>query len=364
MLSIAIAGLGRSGLYHHLRSTLAFPESYRVCGIFDIDPALTLSIGQRHGVKAFGSFEEMIRCRDVDLVVLATPSHLHYRQSIAALEHGKSVICEKPMATSLREAREIAALAAQTGRSYTVFHNSRYAGDFETIRQVLASGCLGEILVIKMHWNSFNRRSDWQSFQKYGGGVLLNIGPHAIDLCLQLLGLDARLLYSYQTSVFSHEETPDHAHLSLVGKGGAPRVELEVSNVDSYGQTRWHILGTDGGLHGSGIHLKWKHTQRLASHLQERSDNPLTDLRQGKAPEWTEFEWREKEDTKSLGFYQDYYRCQQSGTSPVSLSESLRVMELIDEASRSERLARPLAWRSHPEMALAGDPLKFGSSNR
>lgn len=333
---MGIAGLGRSGVRHHLNTLLRLKDRYEITHVFDPDWARMQEVAAPYGIQVCENFERLIHASDVEVVVLATPSWLHGEQSLAAMAAGKEVICEKPMALSLEEATEVVGDSIRRNRIYSVFHNSRYGGDYLAVRKVLESGVLGRIIEIRMCWNSFNRREDWQSLRKYGGGILHNIGPHPIDLALQLLGTNSPQVQAHSDSVFSPDGGIDHAFITLCGENERIPLYLELSNVDAILSPRWHILGTDGGLSGSGVHLRWKYTEPLEQYLVQRpayidAAEPLTD----RPLSWQEHEWLEAEDERSLKYYEDfYYSYTTHNQAPVDVEQALSVMQVIDQVEK------------------------------
>jgi scyllo-inositol 2-dehydrogenase (NADP+) len=103
----------------------------------------------------------------VDVIVVATPSHVHATQVLEALRQGKHVVCEKPLALSVADADRMIDAAREAGRVLTVFHNMRYWPDVAKVRQVVESGKLGRIVQIRLTMQRFARRWDWQTLREY-----------------------------------------------------------------------------------------------------------------------------------------------------------------------------------------------------
>ncbi len=97
------------------------------------------------------------------LLIVALSSHLRCASTIEALEAGKDLVCEKPMAANLAEADKMIEAAKKSGRILTVFQNRCYSPDFLKVREVIESGKLGRIVMIKMAFHGFSRRWDWQT---------------------------------------------------------------------------------------------------------------------------------------------------------------------------------------------------------
>jgi predicted dehydrogenase len=142
---------------------------------------------------AFGSGEELARAPDVDLVLVSSTPDLHARHAIAALEAGKHVVCEKPMALDRREAERMLAVAAQSaGRAY-IDHELRYEPNRRQARQLIQSGAIGPVLHLEFVLRPYLRGDgrpqaldapwSWWYDAAQGGGILGAVGSHLIDLC-------------------------------------------------------------------------------------------------------------------------------------------------------------------------------------
>ena len=183
-------------------------------------------------------------------MVVATPSHLHAEQAIAAMRAGQHVIVEKPMASDLAGADAMLTAANETGQLLTVHQNLRYAADFVKAREVIASGLLGRIIEVRIHNGGFSRRWDWQTMKRYGGGMLNNSGPHFVDMGMLLID-------DPDPDVFCHmEATPLYAgdadsHVKIILKpkpGQGPLVEINITTACAVPQPNFLVLGTQGSM--------------------------------------------------------------------------------------------------------------------
>ncbi len=187
LINVGIAGLGRTGWNNHANACAHLPEQFRVVAVCDPDPARQAEAIERFDCLAYSSYEEIVADKAVELMVVATPSNLHAEQTIAAMRARQHVIVEKPMASDLAGADAMLAAAKETGQILTVHQNLRYAADFVKVREVIASGVLGRIIEVRIHNGGFDRRWDWQTMKRYGGGMLNNSGPHFVDMGMLLI---------------------------------------------------------------------------------------------------------------------------------------------------------------------------------
>ncbi|MPZ15482.1 MAG: hypothetical protein GEU73_13855 [Chloroflexi bacterium] len=150
---------------------------------------------QRFGVQTFTSVEEMAKSDACDVIWVATPNNLHAPHAIVAAEHGKHVICEKPMAMTMEEADRICEAIAQHGVKYVQGHSKIYNTFVPAMGEIISSGRIGRpIQITIMTYNDWTQRP-WESHTldaKRGGGVVFRQGPHQMDMVRYLAGGMAR----------------------------------------------------------------------------------------------------------------------------------------------------------------------------
>jgi predicted dehydrogenase len=337
-ISVGIVGLGRAGWGLHVPALEALPERYRVVAACDLEVERLAEAFSRLRCRTYRQFPELLADGDVELVVVATFSHLHANMSIEALQAGKHVIVEKPFATSLQDADRMIAAAGRAGRVLTCHQNSRYRPDFLKVREVLASGRLGRILQVRMAWQSFGRRWDWQTLKRFGGGMLNNNGTHIVDQALLLLG-------DGEPEVFCHmENTPlysgdaeDHVKIILQVPGG-PLMDVELTSASAYTQDVWQVMGTAGGLTGTHRDLRWKYIDLAALPVRNVDPHPTPDRSYNREELfWTEETWdiaSEKHPDGTQQLYAELFETIRQGVpAPITL-ESLRRQSAVLQKCR------------------------------
>lgn len=140
--------------------------------------------------KIYSDYKEMLKDETIDVVHVCTPNSSHGEIAIAALESGKHVMCEKPMAKTAAEAKRMLAAAKNSGKKLTIGYNNRFRPDSQYLHKAASRGDLGEIYYAKAH--AIRRRAvpTWGVFldeEKQGGGPLIDIGTHALDLTLWMM---------------------------------------------------------------------------------------------------------------------------------------------------------------------------------
>jgi len=141
--------------------------------------------------RAYGSYEELLADPDVEAIYNPLPNHLHVPWSIRAAEAGKHVLCEKPLALTAAQARELIAVRARAGRQIGEAFMVRTHPQWLKLRELVRTGRIGELRQIVAHFSYFRRDpNDIRSRVEYGGGVLLDIGCYPITLSRWLFGAE------------------------------------------------------------------------------------------------------------------------------------------------------------------------------
>lgn len=186
----AVIGLGM-GRYH-VRNFASCPDCELVA-VCDVDKAKLESVKSEFGVaRTVTKWEDVLAMDDIDAVAVVLPNILHKPVTIAAFGTGKHVLCEKPLAMDAGEAKEMVAAGRKAGRFLMVHFNQRFSPETQWIKRFVEEGRLGEIYYAKTGW--VRRRGlpglgGWfTTMQKSGGGALIDIGVHALDLALWYLG--------------------------------------------------------------------------------------------------------------------------------------------------------------------------------
>ena len=250
-LRTAIIGQGRSGRNIHGKFFRSEGNTYvDVVAVVDFDPARRERALQEYpGCEVYADYRELFQRDDLDLVVNASFSDMHYSVTKDLLEHGLNVIVEKPMARSCDECSELIHTAKEKGVLLAVFQQTLLAPFYTNVRDAVRSGKLGKTRQISIRYNSFSRRWDWQTMQCRLGGNLYNTGPHPVSFALDLLDFDPRteLVYSKLALAHSSGDADDYAKLILTAPGKAV-VDIEVSSIDAFKGPIIKVQGSQGTL--------------------------------------------------------------------------------------------------------------------
>ena len=333
-VKVGIAGLGRSGWNIHANILDKLRDKYEVVAVTDPLEDRRREAVERFECRAYPSYGSFLEDEEVELVVVATPSYLHPEHSIKALEAGKNVVCEKPMAPSLAEADAMIEAAKRTGKMLTVFQNSLFMPDFLKIKEVISSGKLGRIVMVKIYGHFFGRRWDWQTLKKFGGGELRNNGVHYIIQGLDLIGDKDPEVFCDLQRTLTLGDAEDHVKI-IMKAPDAPLIDIEVTRACAYPQNKWLIMATQGGLTGTYNSLRWKYfnPEDLPPRKVETRPTPDRSYNVEEIP-WKEESWTTSKgfETSGIIFYEKLYEALRRGEPPPVLPEKVRkVMEIVEK---------------------------------
>jgi predicted dehydrogenase len=191
-LKLALVGVGAAAQVNHLPA-LKRLEDVEVVALCDHDPEKAARVAQKWGIpSSYSRLEELLDDDAIDAVDLTTPNYLHAPMAIAALDAGKHVLCERPLARSGDEAAAMAKAAKKADRLLMCAVQHRFRPDAVLLRKFVDKGDLGDIFLAKGGW--LRQKTEWDSDEwraqkrESGGGVVLELGFQMLDLALWVLG--------------------------------------------------------------------------------------------------------------------------------------------------------------------------------
>lgn len=334
-IQTGIIGLGRSGWNLHALGLESHPN-YTIATVSDVSAERRDEATARFGCQAYADTDALIADENVELVIIAAPSHLHGPLALQSLAAGKHVLVEKPMATSVAEADEMVKAASNANKVLSVYQVRRTFADFLKIQEIVDSGVLGPLHLVKMCIDGYGRRRDWQTLRKFGGGTLNNTGTHFIDQALTLAGSSWSDVFADMRHLVCAGDAEDH--LKLVFRGANKTVvDVEISSVAAVptASPHWTILGKYGALTGSVSHLDWKYYDPQAVPALEEAEIAPNANRQYDKPE--ALPWIEKSvdlgpDQSQKLFYDALFAAIRDGAPvPASGAEIRDLIALFDE---------------------------------
>lgn len=140
-------------------------------------------------ITVYRDYEEMLLDKDLELIVISTPAHLHFEHAVKALEANKNVVVEKPFSSTVDEAIKLVALAKEKGKVIVPYQNRRFDGDFLTVKKLIQDGV--QIYEYEAVWDRFVPtidKNDWHEQGHKGSDLLYDLGAHYVDQVLALFG--------------------------------------------------------------------------------------------------------------------------------------------------------------------------------
>ncbi len=349
-LNVAIIGQGRSGKnIHGLFFCSENNRFFNVKYVVEADARRrSVAEGMYPGCRAFEKYEDLFGIEDIDLVVNASFSQMHYPITKDLLLHGFNVLVEKPFGKTRLECEELISIAKKKGVLLAVFQQSFLAPFYVFAKELAESGKLGRLEQVSIRYNGFARRWDWQTLQKKCAGGLYNTGPHPVGLALGFLDFDenARVIFSRLDTALTSGDADDYAKLLLTAPE-KPVVDVEVISCDAYSDYNVKLIGDRGTFKATTTAYKMtyivdgENPERPVNEafLEDADGNPIycteclvKHTEEGRF-EGTAF------DTATKEMYEDlYYAITEGRDMRVTPEMAMRVIEVIEKAQRDNPL--------------------------
>ena len=335
MIKVALLSYGMSGKVFHAPFISLHP-GLELKGAWERSKKVIA--GDYPGVTSYTSMEDILNAKDVDLVVVNTPTYTHYDYAKKVLEAGKHVVVEKAFTGNAAEAEDLKAIAQKKGVKVSVFQNRRWDSDFKTVKKVVDHGYLGEIVEATFAFDRYNATLSYKTHKETpsaGAGIVKDLSPHLIDQALYLFGMPERVFADVMITRPS-SQVDDYFEILLYYKNFRVRLHSGYfvrEPVPSY------------VVHG-----------RLGSFLKTRADVQEVKLQAGEKPTkdgWYESETeqgflhtetngtivKEKVYTASGNYYAYYDGVYEAIANnkemPVTVDDGIRVMKVIDAVYES-----------------------------
>ena len=258
-VSLAVIGAGGVSQIVHLPILKRLPD-LKVAAIVDTQLSKARTIAERFDVPvAARTLADVPADVAVDAVLVATPTDTHVAVVEEALERGHHVLCERPLAPTSEGAESLIAGAEQAKRQLMVAMNQRYRMDIRAIRQFVATGELGNVILVRSVWLTRSDRRPKRGWRldpdSSGGGVLMDLGAQALDAALWLLGYPEVERVSAETHPRTAVEDTAVALLTLAG-GAVLQMEVSWELRDERDLQSLLVLGTAGSARTSPFQVR------------------------------------------------------------------------------------------------------------
>jgi len=260
-IKIGIVGCGVAGK-GHLDGFLR--AGGKDAWVWDVNAAAAQALASRPGVRPLTTFSELISHPDIDAIAIATPNRFHAEMAISALEAGKHVLLEKPMALTLEDAEAVVATAERYGRILHVGFELRNSAFPILVKELIASGEIGSLISAQVSHYRGHFWPHWKGRRSDGGNMYLMEDCHAIDLFRWWSGDEVAAVHAIgsRRNIVGHYEYPDTQFSTFVFRNGfvghitdcharsaMPEEESRYLEPQFGHQYEYSIVGENGALH-------------------------------------------------------------------------------------------------------------------
>jgi predicted dehydrogenase len=267
-LRVGLLGCGAIATSAHVPALQRLRSMVRVLRVCDIRQEAAQAVAGSLGCAWSTEYRELLDDGEIDAVVITTPEFLHAEQAIAAAQAGKHVLCEKPMARTLREADGMIAAARDAGVQLMIAHSRRFTERYRRAHALVRDGAVGSVVLVRENerraraapastgvptsgWRPDpDKATTWYTQARYAVGTVFHIGVHEMDLMRWFADSDARLVSMESKIVDPHGEVPDTVAIQVSFDNGALGVcDIYTQAPSGYpNHHEFEVFGTQGML--------------------------------------------------------------------------------------------------------------------
>jgi predicted dehydrogenase len=326
MLSVAIIGAGRVG---QIRAAVIRGSSRaRLVAVADTDLVRAEKLAEGTSAEVSSDWLAIVTRDDVDAIVVSTPTKFHAEITVAALQAGKHVLCEKPLGRNVCEARRLFDAAHTSGLLLKTGFNYRHMGHVRKAKGLLEAEVLGPLHFLRCRYGHGGRpgyEKEWcTDAELSGGGVLLEQGIHIFDLVRHLLGEPSKILAQTERFYWNFPAVEDNGFCMMQTPSGQT-AQIHVSWTQWVNLFELEVFGRDGYLRLEGRDGHYGPQRLIWGKRTPEHSRPVEELFEFVAPDdsWTR-EW------------QEFHAAIDEAREPTgSASDGLRAQQLIEAAYES-----------------------------
>jgi predicted dehydrogenase len=344
-INVGLIGFGLSGCVFQAPIIASIPE-FNLLKIYTTNPVGIRKIKELYpGTSIATDVGEIMKDESIQLVIVASPNTSHFSTAKEAIISEKHVIVEKPFTVTSKEADNLITLSKKYGRILSAYQNRRWDSDFKTVKKVVGSGLLGNLVECEIHYNRFRncvKENAWREECTPGSGVLYDLGSHLVDQALVLFGIPDNV-YADLRIQRPEGKVDDSFEMTMSYKG--LKVTLKAGMLIRGELPRYMLFGDKG------------------SFIKYGTDVQEEDLKAGFTPSIKQPWGKESEEIygtmnttingvniagkveSEIGDYRDYYNNiyraikhnEDIAVSAVDARNVIRLLELANESSKSKR---------------------------
>lgn len=249
-ITVGIIGYGGAFNMGRAHGQACEETGMKVVAVCDLDATREAAAKEDFPTAAFFTdYKQLLAESNADLIINILPHNLHASVCIEASRAGKHVVVEKPMCMNVAEADAMIEAAQGSGKMLSVFHNRRWDGDYNTIKELIEKGVIGDVFHIEACMGGMHHPGTWwRAYKDKSGGAMFDWGAHIIDWILQLVPSSVKGVDGFYHKLrWSDVSNEDHAELVIRFENGVS-AQVEISYIAAATKPRWRILGTKGAI--------------------------------------------------------------------------------------------------------------------
>lgn len=343
-IKTALCSFGMSGRIFHAPFLRVNPN-YEIVAVLERTKNISDMLFPK--AKIYRSIDDLIADDEVELVIVNTPNFTHFDFAKKALGAGKHVVVEKPFTITAKEGVKLKKLAEKQNKMLSVYHNRRYDSDYLTIKKVLETGHLGEVVEVEMRFDRYRLHRGNKKHKETPGpgtGNLYDLGSHLLDQAIQLFGMPSRIFADIDI-VRLESRVDDYFEVILYYEN--LRVRLHSTYLAAYELPGYVFFGTEGSFIKPKSNIQ---EEELDFGKSPSSDGWGTEPPSGNGI-LTQVEFDEKTQQVIIPergnygiFYDELYAAIRKGKEvPVAPIDAIRVIHLIELAYKSSQLKRVIS---------------------
>ena len=248
---VGILGYGFAGRGFHAY-LLTHEPRLQLSAVATRDPERRQRAERDYGVRTYDTLDQLLNDDTIDLVIIATPHHVHAEQTIATLDAGKHCVVDKVMCLTTEEADAMIAARDRSGKLLSVFHNRRWDGDYLTVRQALHDGLLGAPRFFEIGIWRYGAPRSWRGQKEAVGTIMHDWGAHFVDQMFQLVPSKVAHLRARAQHDWPQVDVESYVGADITFANGV-LYRIELSNRARLSKPHWYIVGEKGALVKEGV---------------------------------------------------------------------------------------------------------------
>ncbi len=222
--------------------------------VFDVNAKVNLEVAQKFNVKAAATIDELL-ADDIDAVYIATPAYLHHELTIQCAKAGKSILCEKPLSTTVEHAKQAIDACNRHGVTLGIALMMRFQSQNQEAMKMIQKGTLGKITYARAQLSCWYPpiKGAWRQKTKLGGGgALMDLGSHCIDLLEMFIGPVKKVSCFINHSIHDYETEDSAVSMLFFENGAIATVDTFFCIRDTCSKNILEIYGSQGSIFAAG----------------------------------------------------------------------------------------------------------------